>query len=90
MTYKVEINQKEKIRRIDMSRMKKKYVFILGKKDEILCSFDNTVVFAGNMKKDTNDNNKQKGSGYLVLLLSTINEPKHEKKLYGQLIKLKI
>ena len=64
---------------MDMSRMKKKYVFILGKKDEILRSFDNTVAFAGNMKQDTNDNNKQKGSGYLVLLLSTINEPKHEK-----------
>ena len=99
INYKVGGNKNEKMRRIDMARMKKKYVYILGKKDEILNTFDNAVVFDGNMKGKQVENNKQKGSGYLVLFLSTFNDQnpdhdfmwtnnqiddlKHSKKIYA-------
>ena len=76
INYKVGGNKNKKMRRIDMARMKKKYVYILGKKDEILNTFDNAVVFDGNMKGNQVENNKQKGSGCLVLFFSTFNDQK--------------
>ena len=76
INYKVGGNKNEKMRRIDMARMRKKYLYILGKKDEILNTFDNSVVFDGNMKGKEVENKKQKGLGYLVLFFSTFNYQK--------------
>ena len=51
-------NNSQRIRHLDVSRLKKKYIFILAKKSEIMQIFDNIMVFNSSIEHCEGENNK--------------------------------
>ena len=76
VAFKIGNREEEKINRIDMSRMAKKYMLILGRKDEISNVFDNVMIFQSNMKQVGVGvkAHEQNGSGFVVLLFALLND----------------
>ena len=63
VNFQKDNNRKQHMHRIDMSRMSKTYIFILGRKEELMEVFNNVTIFASNMKEKLDNNDKkQKGS----------------------------
>ena len=47
----------------------------MGRKEEVMEVFNNVTIFASNMKaKLDNNDKKQKGYGYIVLLFALVND----------------
>ena len=56
-------------KRLDLSRMKSKYVFILASRDECMKQFPNMFIHSSSLKEESyhKKNKRQNGSGYVVL-----------------------
>ena len=50
LNFQKDNKRKEHMHRIDMSRMAEIYIFMLGRKQEVLEVFKNVIIFSSNMK----------------------------------------